>query len=66
MKVGIVVDDWKLPIFRRRLAGARYQYTDAGGLTPNTTLLTVETDDLSALSVVVQAAQKECSEQRAP
>ena len=60
MKAGIAVDDWKLPIFRKRLTEAGFEYTDAGGLTHNTTVLTVETDDLLRLKSVVEECQREC------
>ncbi len=64
MKAGIAVDDWKLPVFRQRLTEAGFTYTDAGGLTHNTTVLTVVTDDVSRLGDVVKACQRECSQQR--
>lgn len=60
MRAGIVVDNWKLPIFRKRLTEAGYTYTDAGGLTPDTTVLTVETDNMLKLKDVVEVCQKAC------
>lgn len=60
MKVGIGLDDWKLPVFRKRLTEAGFTYTDAGGLTHDTTVLTVETDDIFALKKVVERCQREC------
>ena len=60
MKAGIAVDDWKLPVFRKRLTEAGYQYTDAGGLTHNTTVLTVETNDILKLKKVLEQCQREC------
>lgn len=64
MKAGIVVDDWKLPIFRRHLTEAGYEYTDEGGLTHNTTVLTVETDDMLKLKAVIEDCQSECRRQQ--
>lgn len=64
MKAGIVVDDWKLPVFRRRLTEAGYEYTDAGGLTHDTTVLTVVTDNMLALKEVIEACQAECRKVR--
>lgn len=64
MKAGIVVDDWKLPVFRRRLTEAGYEYTEAGGLTHDTTVLTVVTSDMLALKKVVEACQAECRKVR--
>lgn len=60
MKSGIAVDDWKLPVFRRRLSEAGYEYDDAGALTDGTTLLTVHTDNIFALKAVLEACQSEC------
>lgn len=64
MKVGIAVDDWKLPVFRRRLTGAGFAYEDAGALTLDTTLLRVITEDVAGLAVVVTACQTECAKQK--
>lgn len=60
MKVGIALDDWKLPVFRKRLTEAGYEYEDAGSFTPGTTILTVETDDMLALKKVIEGCQSEC------
>lgn len=54
MKAGIGVDNWKLPVFRKRLTEAGYSYEDAGPLTGDTTLLTVETDNMFALKKVLE------------
>jgi hypothetical protein len=58
MKAGIAVDNWKLPVFRKRLTEAGYQYTDAGGLTHDTTLLTVECSDILKLKKVMREWQE--------
>lgn len=60
MKAGIAVDNWKLPIFRKRLNEAGYEYEDSGALTHDTTLLMVETGDVLALKKVIEACQAEC------
>lgn len=60
MKAGIAVDNWKLPVFRRRLEAAGYQYQDGGPLTADATLLTVETADMLALKKVIEACQAAC------
>jgi len=62
MKAGIAVDDWKLPVFRKRLTEAGYEYEDAGPLTGDTTLLTVETSNMLALKALLERCQKECRE----
>lgn len=64
MKAGIAVDDWKLPVFRRRLTDAGYQYEDGGPLPDNTTLLTVKTDNMFRLKRVLEECQAECRAQR--
>lgn len=60
MKAGIAVDDWKLPVFRKRLDAAGYRYEDGGSLIGETTLLTVETNDMLALKKVLEECQAEC------
>ena len=60
MKIAIALDNWKLPVFRKRLTEAGYEYTDAGGLTHDTTILTVETDNMLKLKSVVEKCQREC------
>ena len=63
MKAGIAVDDWKLPVFRKRLRKAGYRYED-GPLVGGTTLLTVETNDMLKLKRVLEQCQSECREKR--
>jgi hypothetical protein len=63
MKAGIAVDNWKLPVFRRQLTDAGYEYRDGGPLTADTTLLTVETNDMLALKKVLEECQAECRRQ---
>lgn len=60
MKAGIAVDNWKLPVLRKRLTEAGYEYQDGGALTSEATLLTVQTDDMLALGKVIEACQAEC------
>jgi hypothetical protein len=63
MRAGIAVDNWKLPVFRKRLKEAGYEYEDSGPLTGDTTLLTVETGNFLALKKVVERCQAECRKQ---
>ncbi len=61
MKAAVVVDDWKLPVFRRCLTEAGYTYADAGeGVTPATTILHVQFTDQAALTKVLEGAADEC------
>lgn len=62
MKVGIVVDTWKLSIFERRLTRAGYSYTNFGEMTEGVTTLTVVTDNPEALLAVTQAANTEAAQ----
>ena len=64
MKAGIAVDNWKLPVFRKRLEKAGYAYVDGGAITPDATLLTVETDDALALKAILEKCQRECAANR--
>jgi hypothetical protein len=65
-KVGIVLDDWKLPIFERRLLEAGFSWIKAGALTQGTVVLTVDTPDVSALQGVVTAANAEAAQSGQP
>jgi len=60
MKAGIGVDNWKLPIFLKRLTEAGYEYEDAGPITGDTTLLTVKTNNMLALKRLLEKCQSEC------
>jgi hypothetical protein len=62
VKAGIAVDNWKLPIFRKRLTESGYEYKDAGPVTGDTTLLTVEAADMLALKALLERCQTECRE----
>lgn len=64
MKAGIGVDNWKLPVFRKRLKEAGYDYQDGGALTDDTTLLTVETNNMLALKDLLERCQSECREMK--
>lgn len=66
MKAGIAVDDWKLPIFRRRLTEAGFEYTDAGAIIGQTTMLHVEydADTFAKLTALVTACQADCARQK--
>lgn len=60
MKAGIAVDDWKLPVFRKRLTEAGYTYADGGPLPGDVTLLTVKTDNMLKLKALLEKCQAEC------
>lgn len=60
MTAGIMIDSWKLAIFKRHLDAAKYEYTEHPGMADDTRLLKVKTADVAALAEVIQAAQREC------
>lgn len=64
MKAGIVVDNWKLPVFRKRLTKAGYDYRDGGAITVDTSLLLVETNNTLALKKVLERCETECQTMR--
>ena len=66
MKIGITLDNWKLPVFRQMLSNAGYVYKDAGALIGDTTLLTVETEDRDGVQRVLERAQAACRRQGKP
>jgi len=57
---GIAIDAWKLPIFKRVLTNAGYTFTKNPGLTADTLLLKVKTDNILALKTVIEKANKVC------
>jgi hypothetical protein len=61
MRASIAIDDWKLEIFERHLSQAGYAYHRGLGPTPDVLLLYVETANLDALAIVVNAANVEAA-----
>jgi hypothetical protein len=56
-----------LPIFERHLKQAGYAYEQGPGLTSDSLHIYVQTDNITALEVVIRAANNECVEmKRAP
>lgn len=64
LKAAVVIDPWKLDIFRRHLAKAGYEFKEGPGLTKDMLNFYVEIDDLKALEVVVRAANAECAKEQ--
>lgn len=60
MMAGVVIDDWKLPIFKRHLDAAGYTYTEHPGITRNTLNLMVTCKWVHKLKPIVEAANAEC------
>ena len=65
-KVGIAIDDWKLPIFERHLTQAGYAFENCGPLTDGALFLKVNTANTEALKEVLMAAQAEAAKTGAP
>lgn len=68
-KVGIAIDNWKLPIFERHLTQAGYAHQWTPGLTKDTGLITVELERASlaaTLHPIVKAANDEAARTGAP
>lgn len=61
-KAGIVIDEWKLPIFERRFSQSGYAFENVGLLAAGTLLLRVDTTNLEALAEVVKAANTEAAQ----
>lgn len=61
MKAGVVIDSWKLTIFKRRLDEAGYFYEEHAGPMRDTITLRVEFQNQDALAVVVRAANTEAA-----
>lgn len=61
MRAAIAINDWKLPIFERRLSEAGFAYEKGDGLMVGTLHLYVETGDLNALHAVVRCANEEAA-----
>lgn len=62
MKIGVAIDSWKLPIFKKYLT--KFTYETLPGVTEDTLSLIVITDDKDGLLKEVTAANRECAEHR--
>ena len=58
---GVIIDDWKLPIFKRHLDAAGCSYTEAPGVTNDTLTLKVQYEWVADLQPIIEAANKECA-----
>ena len=65
MLAGIVVDNWKVPIFKEQLDKDEYEYTEELGPTPDTSILKVECTDIHKLKWVVQKSNNKAARSRA-
>lgn len=58
---GVVIDDWKLPIFKKHLDSAKRTYTEHPGVTADTLTLKVQYKWVADLQPIIEAANKECA-----
>lgn len=65
LKVGIAIDAWKFPVFKKRLKKAGYEFEKHSGITPDTLTLRVNTEDPVKLQKVIQSANDECAKSKA-
>jgi hypothetical protein len=61
---GVVIDDWKLPIFLRHLDAAGFTYEDPVPFMPGTLTLRVHFQWVSKLQPIIEDAERECAEER--
>lgn len=61
VKAGIVIDDWKQPIFERHLKEGGYECTAEPGLMEGTLLLVVITERIAELAAACKAANDEAA-----
>jgi hypothetical protein len=57
---GVVIDVWKLAIFKKHLDAAGYSYMEDAGPIKGTMVLRVKYEWVHALQPVVAAANEEC------
>ena len=57
--VGIVIEPWKLSIFKKHLDAAGLNHTQRPGPVPGTILLTVRCESPIAIKPIIEAAHKE-------
>lgn len=58
---GVVIDRWKLAIFKKHLDGANRIYTEHPGVNAETLTLKVEYQWVADLKPVIEAANAECA-----
>lgn len=58
---GVVIDKWKLPIFKKHLDRAGFKFTEQSGPIKGMLTLNVQYEWVSALKPVIEAANEECA-----
>ena len=63
-KVGIVLDSWKLPIFKKILGDAGYEYERHEGPGVRVITLTIQTESIAKLQPFVKKANDEAAKSK--
>jgi hypothetical protein len=63
---GVVLDAWKLDIFKRHLDAAGFDYTQQPGITDGTLILKVSYEWVFELQPIIEAANAECAAKGKP
>lgn len=58
LKIAIVLDDWKLPIFKETLDNEGYEYSEAKGPTPGCITISIETNNVNKLAPIIKKMNK--------
>lgn len=66
MKAAVAIENWKQSIFERHLKQNGYEFKQSGSITEDSMLLTVTTENVEALAIVLQKANDEASMTGAP
>lgn len=61
MIAGIILDDWKLPIFKKEFDKQGYSYTETKGPSRHCSTLKVDFDTLEKLKPVIEKLNKKCA-----
>ncbi len=59
MKAAVLIDDYKVQFFEENLKAAGFTWTKSKGLTKDTTMLTVVTDEAQRLGQLILKLNKE-------
>lgn len=59
MKVGVLIDPYKLETFKRKLAEVNFTFDEPVKGPANTLLIRVHTDDVASLAKITSQANKE-------
>jgi len=62
--VGVVIDAWKLHIFKKHIDAAGFTYSEQPGITNGTHLIRVKCEWIAELKTTIEAANQECADAR--